>query len=1008
MTMLVMVLSAALMARPQAKTIMPLKKVPISTLNFEQGLMNNETAAIITDTFGFTWVSTATGLQRYNGYYLENIDPVAGADTIRIRSRGYFFKLASGDIWISCTKGILDYNPFTNRFKMIIPFPVPADEAYGIIATSETGEGVWCLQKGAGMVIYNKNNGRLKEKIPSLSTGTIDDFIRSDLIKSKTIISACPNHIFIRTAPHALLDFNTADKTFEAVNIPGEITGVGCNSSFFYISTPAELLKYNITGRRLVNRYALRNITGQVVEACGIYAIGDNRIIASVNELLVEFDADFKIPRLLTTFNGQPLLLAGRIEHIYHDAFDRIWLLTNDDIKRIQDKEVPFDYLVYPFAANNFVRSLYYDEEAKQLLAGCINGGIQLYDSSSRPVWRSGVQTNEVKDILSITKLSAGRFLVITWGKGWYELNAATGKLTAFDVSAAKNWQQQLFANGFSANTQRLNDSTLIVASFSNIFTCIFRQNRLVSVKPSFPSFSIVTDRINGCFSASDGALWAGFYQGLLYRLDKDSNLAVIRLPEKFSIRCFAEDAAHHIWIGTSSGLYVCDLKGHLLKSFYKKSGLLNDCMYSLLPLAGQSAVIGGSNMGLSVISLTGDITNYTRELGLQENEFNTSSALITASGKYYFGGVNGITAFYPASLREAQGRPVLNLIRLLVNDSSYNLPAKFQDGTIKLNYDQNHLQFDFAAMGPLNANKYFYRYRLTGFEKSWQRTLQPTNIRYVLQPGMYTLEVICTSGLSGSEAGKNILIFIAPPFWVRWWFFLITSICAVAVVALLVLFYSKRKYQLALQELRVEQRLQSQRERISRDLHDNLGAQATAIYHGTEVLKQHTGYKKDNLVENLHDTAADILYTLRETMWVMKSGKTDAAALWVRVLNYTRKISANFPAAIITTGNAPPGILLEASVALNVILITQEALNNAVRHSGSLCVNLSSSFTPHTWSIEITDNGRGFDPASDNKRADSYGLENMAGRARESNLVFSVLSETGKGTKVVLEINLS
>jgi hypothetical protein len=57
--------------KAQANPALPLKKVSVNTINYEQGLLNNETTDIITDTLGFTWVSTSSGLQRYNGYILE-------------------------------------------------------------------------------------------------------------------------------------------------------------------------------------------------------------------------------------------------------------------------------------------------------------------------------------------------------------------------------------------------------------------------------------------------------------------------------------------------------------------------------------------------------------------------------------------------------------------------------------------------------------------------------------------------------------------------------------------------------------------------------------------------------------------------------------------------------------------------------------------------------------------------------------------------------------------------
>ena len=102
------------------------KKCPVNTINYEQGLLNNEVTAIITDSLGFTWASTIIGLQRYNGYTLENINPVINGDTIKIKTPVCFFNLNNRRLWISCKKGILEYNPKTNTFKNLTHYFVLA------------------------------------------------------------------------------------------------------------------------------------------------------------------------------------------------------------------------------------------------------------------------------------------------------------------------------------------------------------------------------------------------------------------------------------------------------------------------------------------------------------------------------------------------------------------------------------------------------------------------------------------------------------------------------------------------------------------------------------------------------------------------------------------------------------------------------------------------------------------------------------------------------------------
>jgi signal transduction histidine kinase len=981
------------------------KKCAVNTINYEQGLLNNDTNEIITDSLGFTWISTAIGMQRYNGYVLENINPVIDRDTIRIKTPVYFFNLQGGRLWISCKRGILEYDPKTNAFQNIIPVNSSSEAFYAIIPLAETPEGIWCMQQNKGLVIYGKN-GRLLKAVDAVDPQIIDMVLTS----GDWLTTANKNLLFIRDpARQGFFEINTTQHSLIAARTTGtDILGLSCDATSIYISSIKGINRFLVDGWKLLDNCSFGSVTNMHVRLDHLLKINGGGLLVSINDRLLEYDADLKNFRTFTTLNGAPILSAGDIEHIYRDKFDRIWLNTNDDIKRIQDKEIPFAYFKYPLAVNNFVRSLYFDEKKQLLLAGCFNGGLQLYDSSANPLWKEPLLTDDVKDILSIEKLNDDSYLIITWGKGWYLLNLPTRKLTKIDIPATSETRTRLFGNGFTSNLQRLNDSTILVTSFSNVYRCVFHGNNLRSCRPLLPFKGTPEDNVTTFVYSRSGILWAGCFKGSILRMDKNGLIKEMHLPDNFTIRCMVEDASGNIWAGSNSGLYIYDVRGNLLSSIFKRSGLLNDCIYSMVPLGKGAEVFASSNMGLSDITLNGDIKNYTKELGLQDNEFNTDAALKTKDGKFYFGGISGISAFYPAALKEFKDRPLLNVTRLVINDSSYNSSAGIWKGdTIDLQYNQNHLQVDFAAMGLLNVDKYLYRYRLLGFEKSWQSTYQPTGIRYILGAGNYTLQASCINGLSGQNFSKSLVIIVHSPWWLTWWFLSFIGIMAVSGVILLVSSYNKRKYQKRLQGLMIKQSIQNERERISRDLHDNLGAQANAIFYGTELLKKQNGHEK-KLVDNLHDTAGDMLAILRETLWAMKITHVEAADLWLRVLNFARKIGAYYADIKIDINGTPPvKLALNASAALNMILIVQEAINNAIRHSGASVITISSYTSENLWRIEIMDDGDGFDLIEVSKKAESYGLENMAERASESNIVFDVNSLPRHGTKVFLEIDI-
>jgi len=997
---LLSVIPFALCAQNKADEL--LKKCPVNTINYEQGLLNNEVTSVITDSLGFTWVSTIIGLQRYNGYTLERINPVIGKDTIRIKTPVYFFNLQNGRLWISFKKGVLEYDARTNAFKKIISYNTTNDEYYSIVPVKETAEGIWCVEHDKGLALYSQN-GRLLSIDHSIAAKDIDQLFG----RFSWLTASNKNFIFLRDGSHKrLLEFNITERRLVASHdMPAVILDVCCDENSIYINTTAGISHFGIASWRLLNECSFKDIINGPLSSSHSLLVNNQRLLVGVNGYLLEYGPDLKRTKMFTRVDGSPILVTGDIYGIYYDKFERIWLVTNDDIKRIQDRDIPFAYLRYPAGANNFVRSLYFDENRKQLLAGCFGGGLQLYDSLSNPVWKSPLVTNEVKDVLAIAKLTRDNYLVITWQKGWYLLNLPGRKLAAIDLPQGVR-RDLLLSNTFANNLQRINDSTLIVACETTVVKCVFTGNKIKTITQLIPNL-VDGNTISSFVYAADGTLWVGSLNGKIFIRSKNGLLRTLRLPEAFLIRSMTEDAKGNVWVGSNSGLYVYNEKAKLVASFFKTTGLLNDCIYSLIPIKNGAAVFAGSNMGLAYIELNGGIKNYTKELGLQDNEFNTDAVCRTADGKFYFGGINGISAFYPASLTELMNKPMLNVTRLVVNDSSYNSSAGIWKGdTIELTHDQNHLQFDFAAMGLLSADKYLYRYRIASFETKWQSTYQPTGIRYTLAPGKYLMEVSCSNALSGQALNKTLTIIIHSPWWLTWWFLSFVAIAAIAIVIWIVSSYNKREFKKELQELMIKQTIQTERERISRDLHDNLGAQANAIFYGTEQLKNRHGHEQ-GLVDDLHDTAGDMLTVLRETLWAMRITQVEAAELWLRILNFAKKIGPYYSRLKIEINGTPPRLSLNASMALNLVLIVQEAITNAIRHAEASVITISSYTGENLWQIEITDDGKGFDPESADKKRESYGIENMKERANQSGIAFRINSLPRHGTKVFLEISL-
>jgi signal transduction histidine kinase len=975
----------------QIKPPLTIKRCPVKMIGIDQGLLHTETNSIVTDSLGFTWVSTRMGLQRYNGYVLKTITPVIGKDTVYINRPTYLFGFRHGTIWISFKGGILEFSPFTNAFKRVVLITGSENSFFSTVPLLETADGIWCMQENNGIVLY-RNGAFYPEKKDSDCIRLVNAAIRSQDILTRKIVSTNKWFVFIRLNANQVLQIDVRTRRFNYLNdFEGDLIGLGCTADKLFYETNTDLYSFSIAPHQLIKKIPLKKLyNDNLTLGCIAPTDQNNSLLIAFNGRLYEFDTAFQMRAELTALNKDPLGQSSFKHQIYFDKAERFWVLTNNDVEIVLNREVPFEHFNYPSAKTNSTRCIYYDNKRNVVLAGCINidddfnGGIRLFDTLSNALWQKPLVTQQLGGINAIEKLTDDHYLVVTFDHhGWYLLDLAKKKLSPFMLDVDEQTRTDLFDNKWLNNLQRLDDTTLYVACPSNIFSCVFRKNRLIKARRLLPFNSTSSNAVTCFIYTNDSTLWVGTNSGLIYRFKNNDQLENVRINESYNIRCFAMDSLKHVWVGTDKGVYVFSDQGKLLKTINQQSGLLNDYIYALLPVGKTASAFASNNQGLSFISLNGIIKNYTKEFGLQSNEFNTECAVKTRSGKLYFGGVNGINAFYPEALSEPIDTPKLNIVRLVVNDSLFNSSADSWIGdTLVLTYSQNHLQIDLAALGLFNADEYTYSYRLSNVEKTWQTTHQPTGIRYTLTPGNYLLEVKCSPILAPENVYyERLVVILQPPWWQTWWLLSLASLALVGLITTGIWQYNRRKFAHKLRGLQVQQEIQHERERISRDLHDNLGAYAAAI--SANVGKIRGNRESNEAVSELQSNSQAIVTQLNDTIWALNREAISLTSVSDRFKIFLQKISPSYQQLTISVNESiEKDISFSPINALHLFRIMQEAVNNSARHSdcGKITISIESS---SYWYVAIADDGIGI--GGENGKSNGNGIRNMKLRASEA-----------------------
>ncbi|WP_084153025.1 hybrid sensor histidine kinase/response regulator transcription factor [Pedobacter jeongneungensis] len=249
-------------------------------------------------------------------------------------------------------------------------------------------------------------------------------------------------------------------------------------------------------------------------------------------------------------------------------------------------------------------------------------------------------------------------------------------------------------------------------------------------------------------------------------------------------INCIMQLKNGNIGIGTAlGGLSIFDYKSRKFKNYNEKDGLPNSNVFGIIEDEEKNLWIS-TDKGLSkLVTSTGKFINYTKSDGLAGNNFNINSFLKDSHSKFFFGGYDGLTAFYPKQIDINKNVAPITFTGLKL----FNQPVEVNggDGILKkaiqntpqitFKHDENNFSIDFALLNYIKPEKNSYSYMLKGHSKAWTKTDVPSVSYADLPSGNYTFMVTGNNN-DGNPGGKaaSLNIIILPPFWATWWAYFI------------------------------------------------------------------------------------------------------------------------------------------------------------------------------------------------------------------------------------------
>jgi len=217
-----------------------------------------------------------------------------------------------------------------------------------------------------------------------------------------------------------------------------------------------------------------------------------------------------------------------------------------------------------------------------------------------------------------------------------------------------------------------------------------------------------------------------------------------------------------------------------------------------------------------------------------------------------------------------------------------------------------------------------------------------------------------------------------------------------------------EHELQVALAKIETQNRLQEQRLRISRDLHDNIGSQLTFIISSIDNLKYQLKDADSGILEKLSMISAFTSTTineLRDTIWAMNKEKISVEDLQTRISNFIERAQSSKDSVQFSfdfNTKQAPDFIFTSIEGVNIYRVIQEAVNNALKYAEAQNIQVTMQvWDADQFKVAVVDDGNGFDLKNHQQ---GNGLGNMKKRAQDIGATLQIETQPTQGTRVILQ----
>ncbi|MBP6661568.1 MAG: response regulator [Paludibacter sp.] len=740
----------------------------IRYLTHSDGLGSHRVFSIIEDRDGAIWISTKSGVDRYNGHEIKNY-------------------ALTGDFYFGDLAG-----------RMIQLYK---DNRGDIWAYDNTGR----IYKYSG--VYDRFNIELK----------LGDFIRGNIKLNKYVRSADGKEMFGLTQGLYVKDGNRSiNPVMRGVVVNdmvevGNVWYVGTNSGLGMLTDGRKVsmlapLKNNNIQTLFYDTEKAKLLTGTFNDGLWVIDLPSQKFthINSKNEI-------FTNPiRAMLKLNSTTMAIGIDGSGIYTFDFDskNVELLVNSE-----------DNNGFSLLGNGIYAML--KDRQGNLWAGSYTGGVSLIALTASP---SRLITHKSGDSNSLANDNVNAIAENINGDIWYATDRGVSVLLK-----SGRWVHAMNKNVGVTLCPSGNGDMLLGTYGEGIF--ILDKNGKVVKRLNKQSGSLTSNYIFSIKKDTSGDYWVGALDGNLMNLDvngnlkhnypinlvlsitviDDSHIAAATVDGYYIIEkkthravqyASSQEQVHHnvstyiipmlfnsdgtVWLGTEGGgLNLYDPKKRkILRSYKSSDGLPSNDIYGLLADEHKRLWVSTGN-GIAVIkdSIVSSL-NYLKGV---EKEYNKSAATRLKCGDFIFGGISGAVRISPSEINMVNYPAPLRITGFVIDGISEekkeeltpHIHKGLEAGYIRLAYKQNTFTVNFESINLRYQEDIAYRYILEGYDNGWSEVSTTGSATYKnVSPGKYILHLSSVRKCDGKVIDKKrVEIFVSRPWWTSWWAWIIYAL---------------------------------------------------------------------------------------------------------------------------------------------------------------------------------------------------------------------------------------